>query len=64
MKDFDTLQKNGVDPVWDIEDLVKLGRKLKACPYYSTRFLKETAQIVVCPYNYLIDPIIRETVSF
>jgi Fanconi anemia group J protein len=48
---------------WDIEELVSLGRKLKACPYYTARELIEDADIVFCPYNYLLDSQIRETVS-
>ena len=47
----------------DIEDLVKAGRRRTACPYYTARALAETADIVFCPYNYLIDPMIRESVS-
>ena len=35
----------------------------QACPYFGTRQLRETADIVFCPYNYLIDPIIRNSVS-
>ena len=35
----------------------------QACPYYVTRNLKETADIIFCPYNYLIDPLVRESVS-
>lgn len=36
---------------------------LQVCPYYATRSLLEEADIVFCPYNYLIDPGIREQVS-
>jgi len=25
---------------WDIEDFVKLGKKVRACPYFGTRELK------------------------
>lgn len=48
---------------WDIEDLVSLGRKLRACPYFAARELMLGADIVFCPYNYLLDPQIRESVS-
>lgn len=36
---------------------------VQACPYFATRGLVEEADIVFCPYNYLIDPIIRDQVS-
>lgn len=52
-----------VPQAWDIEDLVSLGRKLRACPYFSARELMMGADIVFCPYNYLLDPQIRDSVS-
>ncbi|XP_071790208.1 Fanconi anemia group J protein homolog [Asterias amurensis] len=57
------LRERGLNEVWDIEDLVTLGKKIKACPYYATRSLKDDADIVFCPYNYLVDPIIRSTME-
>ena len=35
----------------------------QVCPYFATRNLLEEAEIVFCPYNYLIDPKIRNQVS-
>ena len=35
----------------------------QACPYFATRALKDTADIIFCPYNYLIEPSIRTSVS-
>lgn len=37
--------------------------RLQACPYFALRGIKEEAHIVFCPYNYLIDPLIRDQVS-
>ena len=48
---------------WDIEEFVSLGKKLKACPYYTARELMQDADIIFCPYNYLLDAQIRESVS-
>lgn len=42
--------------VWDIEDLVQLGRKRRGCPYFTAKSLAQNAEIIFCPYNYLIDP--------
>ncbi|GAB1296612.1 Fanconi anemia group J protein homolog [Apodemus speciosus] len=53
----------GMSKAWDIEELVSLGRKLKACPYYTARELIDDADIVFCPYNYLLDPQIRESMD-
>jgi Fanconi anemia group J protein len=40
--------------VWDIEEFVKLGREKASCPYYAARQLAEEAEIVFCPYLYLV----------
>lgn len=54
------------EPV-DIEDLVKLGEKGKVgggcgpCPYFMSQDMAARADIVFAPYNYLIDPKLRET---
>ncbi|XP_023947684.2 regulator of telomere elongation helicase 1 homolog [Bicyclus anynana] len=44
------------DEILDIEDLVTVGKKLKCCPYYLSKELKQEADIVFMPYNYLLDP--------
>ena len=38
-----------------------MGKKVKGCPYYSARTLAESAEVIFAPYNYLIDPLIRES---
>ncbi|KAM7443565.1 Fanconi anemia group J protein [Porites harrisoni] len=54
-----SLNYHGLNQAWDIEDLVTLGAQIKACPYYAARELMKEADIIFCPYNYLIDPKIR-----
>ncbi len=49
--------------VHDIEDLVAAGKKKKCCPYYASRELAVKAQIVFCPYNYIVDEKIRESLG-
>ncbi|KAI1721677.1 hypothetical protein Ddc_08140 [Ditylenchus destructor] len=52
------------DKVWDVEDLVTTleSARISCCPYFaSNRNLVVDADIVFCPFNYLIDPIIRES---
>ncbi|XP_015281766.1 PREDICTED: Fanconi anemia group J protein [Gekko japonicus] len=48
---------------WDIEDLVSLGKKLRSCAYFAARELMVEAEIVFCPYNYLLDSQIRESME-
>lgn len=49
--------------VVDIEDLVKLGTKHKFCPYYMSKNLTSTVDIIFMPYNYLLDPSLRKGLS-
>jgi len=42
--------------VMDIEDLGNLGEKYNLCPYYLSRDMAATADIIFMPYNYLVDP--------
>ncbi|NWX17252.1 RTEL1 helicase, partial [Aegotheles bennettii] len=48
-------EKELIEPIMDIEDLVKNGNKHRACPYYLSRSLKQQADIIFMPYNYLLD---------
>lgn len=47
-------------PILDIEDLGKLGDEFNCCPYYASKELSRDAEIVFLPYNYLLDPKIRD----
>ncbi|MEQ2228639.1 hypothetical protein ILYODFUR_010872 [Ilyodon furcidens] len=64
MREQHTLQwVHGLREAWDIEDLVTLGKRLRACSYYAARELMQGASIIFCPYNYLLDPMIRESME-
>lgn len=45
-----------VHSILDVEDLVKFGNKQRVCPYYLSRSLKQQADVIFMPYNYLLDP--------
>uniref|UniRef100_A0A915Q0K1 Helicase ATP-binding domain-containing protein n=1 Tax=Setaria digitata TaxID=48799 RepID=A0A915Q0K1_9BILA len=48
--------------IWDVEDLVEALKYStpSLCPYFCTaRVLIDDADIIFCPFSYLIDPIIR-----
>ncbi|KAG7398901.1 Fanconi anemia group J protein [Phytophthora boehmeriae] len=55
--------RRAVPPVWDIEDIVKLAQKHRECAYFHAREALDHANIVFAPYNYLLDPTIREAVG-
>ena len=39
----------------DIEELTHMARHDGPCPYYLTRSMAETADLVFMPYNYIVD---------
>lgn len=47
----------------DIEEMVKLGNHRKICPYFHSREFCASSDIVLLPYNYLLDGAIRNTVK-
>uniref|UniRef100_A0AAR2IUB1 DNA 5'-3' helicase n=1 Tax=Pygocentrus nattereri TaxID=42514 RepID=A0AAR2IUB1_PYGNA len=64
MREQSSLQwVHGLHQAWDIEELVCLGSKLRSCAYYAARELMQEACIVFCPYNYLLDPLIRNSME-
>lgn len=44
----------------DIEDLHLIGQNYGCCPYFVSKKIAETADIIFMPYNYLIDPRLRD----
>ncbi|KAJ2450832.1 hypothetical protein EV183_004008, partial [Coemansia sp. RSA 2336] len=58
-----TIVRGGEHEIWDLEDLVKLGRKTNACPYYASREMASNAELVFCPYNYILDPRVRDAAN-
>ena len=57
MKNNPSFNETGI---MDIEDLVRKGTANKCCPYYMAKELKNDADIVFMPYNYLLDPLARK----
>ncbi|KAK3108683.1 hypothetical protein FSP39_013288 [Pinctada imbricata] len=46
--------------VMDMEEIVKTGKQMKACPYYASRYAIPVAEVVVLPYNTLLHKSTRE----
>lgn len=63
IKTHTNLYSCGLTSAWDLEDFVKLGRRVRACPYFASRELLPSSAIVFCPYNYLVDPGIRSSMN-
>lgn len=47
----------------DIEDLVRIGRNVGGCPYYGSRRMMPTADLVVLPYQSLLSKSSRESLG-
>jgi Fanconi anemia group J protein len=46
------------------QDFAALGKKVKGCPYFASRAIaSETAELVLCPYSYILDPTIRKAMD-
>jgi fanconi anemia group J protein len=54
-----SLRYGGANQVWDIEDFVSLGERVRGCPYFAAKSMAVDAELVLCPYNYLMSPTIR-----
>ncbi|KAJ7524999.1 hypothetical protein O6H91_17G031600 [Diphasiastrum complanatum] len=52
----------GEEPI-DIEDLVNIGKSHGPCPYFVSRELHNSSDILFLPYNYLIDKENRRSLS-
>ena len=61
---LDKYSPDGIPPVQDIEDIKRLvGFQDKVCPYFFTREVSGNADLVLLPYNYLLDTSIRATLK-
>jgi Rad3-related DNA helicase len=47
--------------ILDIEDLVKYGKEISACPYFLSKDSQDLAEIIFLPYNYLVDTAARKS---
>ncbi|MCO5560281.1 hypothetical protein L7F22_013892 [Adiantum nelumboides] len=63
VKSHHSLQKGGVHEIHDIEDLVNVGNSVRGCAYFAARSLALDAEIVFCPYGYLLNPVIRKAME-
>ncbi|KAJ8313917.1 hypothetical protein KUTeg_008478 [Tegillarca granosa] len=57
---IEDFKDNMLMDILDMEEIVKTGKQMKACPYYGTRFSIPAAELVVLPYNTLLHKGTRE----
>ena len=46
--------------LWDIEDAAHFAVASNSCPYYLAHSLARHAELVFCPYSYVLDPAVRQ----
>ncbi|XP_037046467.1 regulator of telomere elongation helicase 1 homolog [Bradysia coprophila] len=51
------------DKILDVEDLRTSGLDHRFCPYFMSKTLIDEADIIFMPYNYLLDPMIRNFIG-
>ena len=45
---------------WDIEEAASFANATTCCPYYVAHSLARHAELVFCPYSYVLDPSVRQ----
>jgi DNA excision repair protein ERCC-2 len=64
---YETLQDSSheipTEGIFTLDDMKELGMKLGMCPYFLTRRLIESANVVVYNFSYLLDPKVANIVS-
>ena len=45
--------------IWDMEDLAEAASVTQGCQFFAMKELHKTAELVLCPYNYIFDANIR-----
>lgn len=62
MCDVPGAQNEGPEVLHDIEDLAKtVGQELGGCSYFYSRSLVHSSEIILCPYQYILDPSVRRS---
>ena len=56
-------KSSAMNHLYDVEDLCRIGKQRKGCPYFLSRNLASEADIIFGPYNYLLDPVIRRSMG-
>ncbi|KAH8555341.1 helicase C-terminal domain-containing protein [Umbelopsis sp. PMI_123] len=49
--------------IMDIEDIVSFGEKHKACPFYLSKDSQLDADVILLPYNYIVDSTARKAMN-
>lgn len=57
------IEQIALPAMMDIEEAVTFGRGSETCSYFTTREAAKTADLVLMPYNYLLDGFLRSTMS-
>jgi chromosome transmission fidelity protein 1 len=62
-KSNNVLKKHCLETVSDIEELVSFGRSHRACPFFATRAAIPAAEVILAPYNLVLNKRSREAIG-
>lgn len=57
---LDEFREQILSNVYDLEEIVTVGKQIKACPYYSSKLAISDSEIITMPYNILLHKSTRE----
>lgn len=60
---FLALQEHYNDRAFDIEEAANFAQQHHSCPFYGLRTSQSKVDITFCPYNYILDPTIRQAMN-
>lgn len=60
---IDAFQNRAIASIRDIEDIAKLGKELKICPYYASRPAIPPTEVLTLPYPLLLQKSAREALG-
>lgn len=49
--------------IWDMEDMAEAAEAHRSCKFFAMKDLLADAELVLCPYNYIFDPGIRNALG-
>ena len=58
-----TFSAMALSEIHDVEDLVRVGRKIRSCPYYGSRNAVTNADIITMPYSMLLHKKTRDSLG-
>eukprot|EP00477_Mikrocytos_mackini_P001860 GAHX01002017.1.p1 GENE.GAHX01002017.1~~GAHX01002017.1.p1 ORF type:complete len:735 (-),score=136.31 GAHX01002017.1:52-2256(-) len=63
VKRTDLARAHALGNVCDVEEIVREGKNMGGCPYYAMKVRSEAAEVIITPYQYLLNPRYRKSLA-